>query len=229
MLEYTKTAIDKTICDVKIGKFVSDLLIQLLYVGYLIYTLATERGILGINITLLCLTTIYLIFMSAFKNPLSKVSGNKAIKIFTYIYKYTKYVLKIIIITIALLDLTVSSATATPTSILLTAFIIVGFVIQIVVEVASAVIIDRFYLMKEAVLADVENITKPLKAMQKLLKRISGQEIPVEEEPSKKRLILDEIVTEKRLRKRSESSTKQSNILLTKIKSIFKKKAGKTQ
>ena len=221
MFDYTKTAIDKTISDVKIGKFICDITIHLLYIVYLVYAVSTQRGTIWINVTLLSLSSVYFVFLLALKMPNAAKNEPKIIRICSNIYKYSKYALKICVITIALIDITVNSTAATPTSILLTSLIIVGFALQIVFEIISAVVISRFNFMKEAINTDVENMMKPIRAIQNLAKRITGQEIAVEDEPSKNRRILDEMVAE---RKAQKKTLRAERSIINKVKGLFSKR-----
>ena len=52
MLEYTRAAINKTVADLKKFNFIFNIVIQLLYVFYLIYAIFAPAGSLWVNVVL---------------------------------------------------------------------------------------------------------------------------------------------------------------------------------
>ena len=73
----------------------------------------------------------------------------------------------------------------TPLSVVLSAFLIVGWVLQIVFEVVLRFFVNRANFLLEGLEADIETITKPAKTVGNFFKKMTGKEIEPEKNPLK--------------------------------------------
>ena len=91
---------------------------------------------------------------------------------------------------------------------ILAALSIVGWLLQVIFEVIKLIVENLFSLAKEAVTADVEEILKPITTVKNFFKKNTE---PAEEpaEKSKRRLWLDEKVSQLRELKKAEKLAKK--------------------
>ncbi len=212
MFDYTRMIIEQTVTDVKRVLYGFQVGSQLIYISYLIYALITGTGIWYANATLLALACLYFIFFLSTtdygKTPDGKVLKRK-IKTG---YVWSKRLIRLFTIGVAVYDIATADSTNS-ISTLLTALMIVSWALEVLLDLILRIIEARFELVKEAVEADVETLLKPFKTVGNFFKRATGQEIPPEEEPSKKRKWLDKKLSEKRektlLKKQREQEEKR--------------------
>lgn len=207
MLDYTKAAFGKIVDDFK--KFIFSFSIAAHAVGilYLIYTLFATQGILAVNIILLILSTAYLIFLCKqgidAKNKLQQ-------KIAQRIFKWSKLILKLYTLGIALYALNSTINDVDGLSVILTALQLIGWVLQVLFEVVSLLLEKLYDLIYTAVLADVEQMKKPFTTAGNFFKKVAGKEIE-EIEPTKTRAFLDNLVQTKKQEKENEKSHAKGN------------------
>jgi hypothetical protein len=89
---------------------------------------------------------------------------------------------------------TIATTTSNPSviSVLLTAFIVISWVLQLALQIVLYLFDKYSALVREGISADVEDVTKPVRAVMGFFKK--GSEPEEEHAPSKTRLWLDEQV-----------------------------------
>ena len=242
MFDYTRMIISQTVTDVKRVFYGYQLGAQLVYIAYLIYALIARTGLWYANAALLLLASLYLIFFLSTTDYGKTPDGKVLTKKVRRTYVWSKRFIRLFTISVAVYDIFTTNSTNS-ISTLLTALMIVSWALEILLDLILRIIEGRFELIKEAIEADVDTLLKPIKTVGNFLKKATGQEVPPEEEPSKKRKWLDKKLSQKRekaseerrlaqeekrrqkeelaeLKRQKRQSVKTENALLRKLKTM---------
>lgn len=237
MLDYTMTAVEKIKSDFQKVMFACSVLVQGLYVTYLIVALFSGTGNPIVNGILLGICSAYLVFYLIIYFCESK-DAKKTKKIVSLIFKRSKQLLKVYTLAASVYALWLTGGNANHFTILITAFMLISFVLQILLEIVYAFVINRLQLLVEGIKADVEPITKTVKVTGNLIKKLKGEEIePEEEEKNKHREWLDKKVVDYRKDRAEEKAAKQRALkekkaakkLAEKEEKVAKKRAKKEE
>ncbi len=198
MLDYTKTAINKTINDFKKISYYFTISMQLLYIAYLIYAIFAPTGITAINIILTAVSVAYLIFY------LVTYDGeNQKLKIFTKrAYKWFKLAVKAFTLGVMLYGIYATVNHVTPLSVILTALMVVAWTLQVILEIVLLFLENEKNFLLAAIEADIQQIMKPVHAVGSFFDKVRGKEPETPKEPTKSRKLLDRMVSEKRAEKK---------------------------
>ncbi|MBE7100966.1 MAG: hypothetical protein E7364_05085 [Clostridiales bacterium] len=224
MFDYTKTAVNKIVADFKKFFHRFSVCAQIVYIAYLIYALFANTELWIINTILLVISVAYFIF---FLIATAKDADKKLKKRVKTIFTRCKQVIKLFTLGIMLYGIWQTSTHVDPLSVILTALMIVGWVLQILFEVIFTFFLNKVNFVWEAVQADREEITKPVKNIGNFFKRITGKEIEEEKEPTKNRLLLDGMVEEYREKKSEEKNAKKRAKKQAKLEEKIAKKQAK--
>lgn len=200
MLDYTKAAIKQVTEDFKKVDLIRNIVTQILYLAYLIYAIFARMGIFAVNLTLFALSAAYFAFFIYMTVQEVKKTIKKTIQL---IFTRCKQIIKLFTLGVMLYGLWQTTKHVTPLSVIFSALMIVGWILQILFEVVFKFFINRGKLILAGMEADYENITKPVKTVGNFFKKLTGKEVE-EKEPSKARLILDEKVRQAREEKENE-------------------------
>lgn len=213
MLDYTKAALKQTFADLKKAAWWIKLSTQAIYIVYLIYALCVQTGVLAANITLLAISLAYLAFF-LHATALGKLPDGKPMqKTVKTVYTVTKRVITLFTLGVAVYALFATSKHLTVVSLLFTALMIVGWVLGVAFDLIIKVVFDRVQLLTEALEADIEQVTKPVRAVGNFFKKVTGKEVEPQKEPTKNRVFLDKKVAEN---KAEEKRKKEEAKLLKK-------------
>lgn len=204
MLDYTKAAIKKTVDDFKRLDYIRNLATQLLYVAYLVYAVCTPAGKLWADIPLLALSVAYLVVFLVATNQNATQKQKKFKKLCASIFTRCKQVIKLFTILVMIYGIYAATTHMTAISVVLCAFTIVGWILQVVFEVILKYFLNRAHFILEGMEADYETMLKPVKSVGNFFKKVAGKEIEPEKEKSKNRLWLDDKVAENKAAKRQE-------------------------
>ena len=204
MFDYTKMMIDQTITDVKRVFHGYKISAQLIYIAYLIYALIAQTGIWYANLALLVLSCGYFAFFMTTTDYGKTPDGKQLKKKVNTGYIWAKRFIRLFTLGVATYDILTSSGPTNAISTLLTAMMLIGWLIEVFFDLLIRIITARIALMKEALDADVEMMLKPVKTVGNFFKKAIGQEVPPDEEPSKKRKWLDKKLSERKERARLE-------------------------
>ena len=212
MLDYTKTAVKKTVEDFKKLDYIRNICTQAVYIGYLVYAWITGAGIFWANIALFALSTAYFIFFLTV--TAGAPDGTKRLKKRVRdLFFVCKKAVQLYALGVMIYGIYVATTHITPISVILSALMIVGWVLQIIFEVVSRFFLSKAYLIIAGMEADYEQMTKPVKTVGNFFKKLAGKEIEPEKEKSKHRVWLDKKVneskTEKKERKTQEKRAKK--------------------
>ena len=215
MFDYTKAAISQTIDDLKKVFYFVGLGTQVVYIAFLVYSLIVGSGIFFINLALAALSLGYLIFyliVTKFgKDPDAKEckrlrkTGKEAMK-------WTKRSLRLVTICIAFVEI-FSTQTPDTLSVVLTAFMLVGWILEIVFDLIVKILTSRYRFIMDGLELDIDEITKPFKNVGNFFKKMTGQEVAPEKELNKNQLFLKEKVLvsreERQIKKQNEKIRKK--------------------
>lgn len=207
MFDYTKMIFEKTVKDVKAVAYLSNIAMQALYLIYLVYALIAKTGFWYVNASLLALSTAYFIYFlhSSNHERKNKLLDKKVRKVYTRI----KQAIKLFPLAVALYSLYLTIENVNVFTLISTTFMLITWLLQLIFDVLATIIGNRIDLFKEAIEADVSELTKPVKSVGNFFKRVTGQEIEDEKAPSKTRLWLDEKITDYRESKAEKKRLEQ--------------------
>lgn len=204
MFDYTKAAVQKIGDDFKRLVYICNILTQIAYIAYLFYAVFSPVGIPWANITLVSIAVAYFVFFMIMTRGRALYSKRKMHIVVSKIFKYSKLLLKLFTIGVMLYGIYSTTQNPKPFGVILSAFMIVGWLLQLIFEIISAILIPRFQLLVSALEADKDELTKPVKAVGNFFKKLAGKEIEPEKEKSKSRLWLDKKVEETRAQRKDE-------------------------
>lgn len=204
MFDYTKMTIDQTITDVKRVFHGYQAIAQLVYIAYLAYALIAKTGIWYANLTLLVLATCYFVFFLSTTDYGKTPDGKQLKKNVKTTYVWSKRFIRLFTIGVAVYDILTTTSSANALSVLLTAFMVIGWTIEVLFDLVIRIITSRIALVKEAVDADVETLLKPVKTVGNFFKKAIGQEPSPTPTPTKQRKWLDKKMSERKEKQRAE-------------------------
>lgn len=201
MLEYTKAALKKTVEDFKKLDYIRNICTQIVYLLYLIYAWIAGAGVLWANIVLLALAAAYFVFFLAVTAGMP--DGAKRVKkTVRDVFLICKQTVKLFTLGVMIYGIYATTTHITPLSVVLSAFMIVGWVLQIIFEVVFRFFLAKAHLIMAGLEADYEQVTKPVKTVGNFFKKLAGKEVEPEKEKSKHRVWLDKKVAESKAEKK---------------------------
>ena len=231
MLDYTKAAILKIQEDLRKLLSWANLIMQLTYIGYLIYALCTGAGIYLANVVLLALSVFYFVFFVFISAGGTNALKKKAKKTVTLIFRRSKQVIKFFTLGVMLYGIYATANQATPVSVLFSAFMIVAWLVPFVLEFLIKYFTFRAQLFVEALSADIEPVAKPIKSVGNFFKKVSGKEIEPEKEKTdaqlRARAWLDKKVEETRFERAEELEQEKRDKKQAKKQAKIDKKQAK--
>lgn len=209
MLEYTRAAINKTVEDLKKANFIFNISIQLIYIFYLIYAIFAPAGSLWVNIVLSVVSVGYLVFYVV---TYDDGRESRRIRILTRRwYKWFKISLRAFTLGTMIYGIYAASTHLTVISLTFVAFMIVGWMLQVLFELVVMFAESKLQFLYEGIKADLETVTKPARAVGDVIKKITGKEPEPSPEPSKRRLLLDEHVAYLRAERERKKAEKRAD------------------
>ncbi len=213
MLDYTKAAVKKTVDDFRRLDYLRNLVTQVVYIFYLVYALFAGAGYVWANAVLLGLSLAYLIFFLIVTTGRVLQAKSKTQKVVAKVFTRCKQLIKLFTLGVMIYGIYATTTHVTALSVILSALLIVGWILQLVFEVVFKFFIGRAQFLLEGIEADYEQITKPAKTVGNFFKKLAGKEVEPEKEKSKARLWLDRKVEETKAeraeQKRAEKERKK--------------------
>ena len=194
MLDYTIVAWEKALNDAKRVFYGIGLVSQILYIAYLLYSIFAPAGIFIVNVILCVVSVIYFAFYVFYYDKCKDYIKNRM----KHAFVWFKIGINAFTLGVALYGIYAATTNITPTSVIMVAMMVVSWVLRVFLELAVCFLEGEFNLVLEGLRADWDNATKPVKTVSNAIKKITGQEVEPEPEPSKMRKILDIKVMEKR-------------------------------
>ncbi len=173
MFDNTKLVFNKMLADIKRIGFAFSLVTNLINIFYLIYACFTRRGILWVNIVLLAITVGYfIVFVATYYNK-SKIAKQVKLRA-RRITKWSKIAIKAFTLFVAIYGIYSAAENVSFFSVLLVAFMVIGWVFQVVTEILIYVIRKQKELLLTALQKDIEPFLKVRDAVVKPFKVASG-------------------------------------------------------
>lgn len=226
MLEYSLTAFHKIKNDFLRIKRVFDVITPLFSIAFLTYAVIAKTGVFWANVILLSLAVAYYVFHVIVTFRKTDKELKRTVKT---IYKACVRIIKLFTLGVALYGLWFSMGDANPLSMLLTILSLVGWLLQVALDIILYVINRYANFLKEAIMADIEELKKPVTNVTNFFKKMTGKEIE-EKEISKTRAKLDEMVVEhKEERKALKAEAKEQKRQGKLAAKLFKRQKGKAE
>lgn len=227
MLDYTKAAFSHVKNTFKKIDYARNLITQGVYILYLFYALFAGAGVRIANAILLILSLAYLgffLYVTAYK--VGK-SIRRAVKT---AFRRCKLLIRFFTLGVMIYGISATVNDVNVFSVLLSVFMAVGWILQILFEIISTFILKQANYFMEALEADFEPLTKPVKKVSNFFKKMTGKEVDEEEtapkKPSSTRIFLDKKVaenkTERRVKREMERKQKSERSLLKNKKKSFR-------
>ncbi len=222
MLDYTKTVIQKIKSDFNALVALFQFATQIFYMLYLVYALLKGTGILWVNLVLLGLSVAFFAFSVCMKIGKFEPSkqANKRVK---QVYTWSKRVIKLYPIGLMTYTVYATTQSVDTLSVILTALMIVGWVLGIVFELITYFLVSRFEFILEGVKADFEGFSK----VGNFFKRLKGEEVKEPLPPTKQRRWLDEKVAQTRAERAQEKEERKAQAKQQKRQAKIDKKQAK--
>jgi hypothetical protein len=176
MLDYTKMVIKQTVTDLKRTDYIRNVITQIIYITYLIYTLIVGTGILAVNIILLALSVAYFIFFLSMTSLGKTPEGKTVKKVGRNIYVWCKRLIKLFTLGLTVYGICTAVEHVSPLSVILAALMIVGWLLQIVFEVLIKILTNRVNFILEGLEADLDNMLKPVRSVGNFFKNGTGDD-----------------------------------------------------
>lgn len=239
MLDYTRAILHKTKKDLDVALTFFQFSTQILYIIYLICILFTKSPIWYLHLTLLVISVAFLVFDIVTRNgikslkelgiPLFRTNEHKKRLQRTKkkrsnirrIKFYSSHTLKLMVLASSLYPIIVSPYDVHPIHIICTTVMLLIWIMQIIFEMLRLLFEGRLELFYEAVHADVEFISKPVTSVKNAFKRFVGKDVEEPLAPTKGRLFLDELVAQRKEKKKEDKAAKK------KAKALLKRKKDK--
>ena len=205
MLDYTKAALKKTVEDFKKLDYIRNICTQAVYIAYLIYAWIAGAGVLWANIALFALATAYFTFflIATAGAPDGAKRLKKHVRDVFFVCKKT---VQLFTLGVMIYGIYATTTHITPLSVILSALMIVGWILQIIFEVVFRFFLAKAHLIMAGMEADYEQMTKPVKTVGNFFKKLAGKEVQPEKEKSKHRVWLDKKVAESKAEKKERKT-----------------------
>ena len=159
--------------------FFAALVMQVLYIAYLVYIIAKGAGIVGVNIAMGALSVGYLAYFLVMEYRLAKKTrkerkeGRKATSKVKRIYRWVKLFFKSMNLGIMLYGLWVSEAIATAVSTIFTTLMIIVWIVELVIALGTVVVCYVIDVMLDAFEDDKKTMEYKAKAPVRGVKKIA--------------------------------------------------------
>ncbi len=248
MFDYTRATLDKTVRDVEKFVRIFSFVTQSLYIAYLIYTLICGNSSWIISTVLLAISLVYFVMFLVTEVSVSKIklmnklgkeekkSLKKKQRLFRKIYQYTKNIILAGTLALSMYEIYLEPDSVHPFILLWTVAMVIVLIIKIILEITEYIVRSRISMFKEALVADIEFVTKPMDAIKSTWNKFTGKETDggKPKEKTRTRVFLDGLVGNYRDRKKAdkaeentekhESLTKKADSAVSFIGRLFSKK-----
>lgn len=200
MFKYTREAVDKIIDDFrKLSRFFK-YSSQIFTVTYLVYAIIANVGNLYANIILLSLFIAYTIFDLVIDEKENRLVE----KVVRRTYKWLRISIKAFTLGILIYGIYTATTSTSPISIILATLMIIVWVLQVLLELVIMIVEDEKDLVVAGLKKDMDDIKRPVTEVGNFFKRVTGQEVVVNEEEDSREIK----ILKKRMEKRREKQFK---------------------
>jgi hypothetical protein len=212
--------------------YVIEIVSNVFTIAFLLYSIIAGNGYLWANIPLLVLTGgFFLFFLIVTRGKYYYNDNPRLTKKVRKIIKYGKRTIKTATLGISVYSFFLLGSKATVWNAILTALMVIGWVLQVVFDIVVHVIESYIELVKAAVETDIQNLLKPVNSVGNFFKKMTGQEVEPTPEPTKTQLkqrsVLEKTMVISRQRK-AEAQERKQRLKEKKENEKHKKQADKT-
>ena len=208
MLAYTRSALDKIICDLKSFYYTFLVIANISYIFAPFYAITTGNGSFTVNIILLTAAVAYFVYFLITTVKRIKSSANKIVKKY---YNALRIILNGVTLFLTVYSIYVASENVTPISLMIVMASIITWLFSVFFALIISFVENRAELLTSAILADFEIIARPVNAVNSFIKKVQGEEsaediIPtVNDKMSKKLSLIKEKFKNKKLKEKEEA------------------------
>ena len=156
MFDVTKETIRRTSIKMKKVAHITEIMVQLFYIGYLVFALFMQRGIAitnGILLVICCGYFLFYVITVKYKYTKKEKLQRKRVK---RLVKWAKIIIKIVVIGFAIAEMIMFEENRTISSSVLLAIMIVSLLITIILDLLVAAITNEMELIYGAFMKDME-------------------------------------------------------------------------
>ena len=156
MFDVTKETIRRTSIKMKKVAHITEIMVQLFYIGYLVFALFMQRGIAitnGILLVICCAYFLFYVITVKYKYTKKEKLQRKRVK---RLVKWAKIIIKIVVIGFAIAEMIMFEENRTISSSVLLAIMIVSLLITIILDLLVAAITNEMELIYGAFMKDME-------------------------------------------------------------------------
>lgn len=156
MFDVTKETIRRTSIKMKKVAHITEIMVQLFYIGYLVFALFMQRGIAitnGILLVICCGYFLFYVITVKYKYTKKEKLQRKRVK---RLVKWAKIIIKMVVIGFAIAEMIMFEENRTISSSVLLAIMIVSLLITIILDLLVAAITNEMELIYGAFMKDME-------------------------------------------------------------------------
>ncbi len=228
MLDYTYSAFRVILSDIKRIAFWTTVFVQLMMIGFPVYSIFASGGNIYLNIPLAAVSAVFLVFYII--QALDENASRAPARITKRVRKALKYINKIYNVVIAVYGIYVASEHTTLVSLIYAGVMVIALILGFLLDILLSYCTARIVLVRTAMETDLSVITRPLGKVQGAIDWVRGVEHEEEAPPTAAQLraksYLDEQVAELRVekgRKKAEARATMADAWRGRIKGIFKR------
>lgn len=156
MFDVTKETIRRTSIKMKKVAHITEIMVQLFYIGYLVFALFMQRGIAitnGILLVICCAYFLFYVITVKYKYTKKEKLQRKRVK---RLVKWAKIIIKMVVIGFAIAEMIMFEENRTISSSVLLAIMIVSLLITIILDLLVTAITNEMELIYGAFMKDME-------------------------------------------------------------------------
>lgn len=226
MFKYTKTAIEMVVGDIRkimnIFSYCSLIFTSL----YFVYALIAKTGNFYANIVLCALFVFYTIFQFVTNGKKHKIVR----KVVKRGYSWARILIKAFTLGAMLYGIYTATTKVSAISTILATLMIIMWVLQLLLEILTEVVEDKKDLLIAGIQKDIENIKKPLTDTTNFFKKVIGQEVIQNSEPSQEVLRIEKRLGEKKaIKEKLKADIKEAKLKAKEARKKLKKGNSSTE
>jgi hypothetical protein len=223
MFNYTQAAAHKIGNDIRKAAFYFNLFSPIIYIAYLIINLFTKPDFFSINLVLLLITTAYFGFFiyTSCKNVNAYIK-----KTVNRVYKYSKFILKALVLAILIYGVIIENGTPSLSSILMLVFSAIALLLSILLELLARIIEWWITLIVEGVKMDFAPLAKTFSFFKPQDPTPPTPPTPIQE---KAQVLLEELAPAMKAKKVEAKKAKKAAAKQAKLKKREAKKQAKKE
>ena len=177
MFDYTIAAYKKTVKDCKTLLYWTTFLLQVVYLSYLGYAIATSKDAIQIvNIVLCGLSLAYFIFFAVVTRLGKDKDAQKKSKPVKEVLAWCKRLIRVYTLGVMIFGIFQTVRTVTPLAVVLAVLMVVIFVLEIVFAVLSYIVEKRLSVFISAIMHDIRPVTEAVRKSGNFFKKLKGEE-----------------------------------------------------